>query len=116
MSEAVAARIVRIGAQDDAVRLEADGFVGFGSIAASVAYRLRSQGTPVFLSSLWPFPQDDDFRRVEAAPPDATRVLIHESSGAGSSTPPVGVGAPVLAVTMATGIIEVYVERPASTG
>jgi hypothetical protein len=118
-SDAVATEIHRLGLQHHPVKVEAGGFVGFASLSAPVAYRLWSDGAPVYLSSLWPYPQDDDFRSAGAAPRDATLVLINEYNPGvpAEAEKPGRTHAVAVVLTLAvnaTTVIRIYVERPAA--
>ena len=102
------------GVEDSAgpVRIEAGGWIGWGSLSSAIAYRLRLEGHPVYVPLWWPYPQDEDFRKLDAAPPDSTRILIREKRGGTWNGPDPGAGA-TPAFTRSLGSdasIEVYVE------
>ena len=110
-SKAVAGRVEDIDDSARPVRIEAGGWVGWLTLSPAVAYRLRVEGHPVYVPQLWPYPQDDDFRRVAVAPADSIPVRIREWNGATWSGPDVGPDAqPAVTFPVGTdGRVEVYV-------
>lgn len=61
-----------------AVVVKGIGISGYGGLAPAVAADLIARNRAVFFDTWWPHPQDDDFRRVRNAPPDAIQVVISE--------------------------------------
>jgi hypothetical protein len=110
-SKAATARVQDLDEPARPVRLEAGGWVGWLTLSPAIAYRLRVEGYPVYVPQLWPYPQDDDFRRVAAAPANSIPVRIRELDGATWSGPDVGPDArPAVTLPVGTnGRVEVYV-------
>lgn len=111
-SDALAARLSKTADSGGTVRIEAGGWVGWGSLSSAIAYRLEHDGHRAYVPSLWPYPQDDDFRKLDAAPPGATRILIRERVGSTSYGPDPGAGvSPVVALPLGKdGRVEVFVD------
>lgn len=59
------------------------GLVSYLSLSSAVSASLIADGDRVYFDTLWPLPQDDDFRRSNAAPPSSLKLLIRERTGNG---------------------------------
>lgn len=68
---------------DKPVVVSGYGAVSYLSLSSAVSLALIADGDKVYFDTLWPLPQDDDFRRSKNAPASSFKLVIRERTGNG---------------------------------
>lgn len=76
------------------------GLTSYSSLSPAVCAALVAGGEKVYFDSVWPLPQDDDFRRSRNAPRSSWRLVLRERTGTGPWSLPVVPGRTVATTTV----------------